>query len=248
MKWRVAAASHIGGRPEQQDRTLVLHDSASRAHLIVLSDGMGGHAHGAQAAQALIDVARRAFPPFSMQSPQQFLLSVCHNAHRSIRSLRGQGGSVAPPGATCVLLYLRDAEAHWLHVGDSRLYHFQAERLISCTEDHTLGNLQSPGSAAGGPLYDYLGGEDKPEPTTAASAVGKQDWFLLCSDGFWHSVSAVEACRAVVAEPLQQIAENLTELAVQRAGKGGDNVSLVLARAHRRRYFPGLLRRLFSRR
>ena len=58
-KYEVASCQDIGGRKEQQDRVAVLwHDEAC---LIVLADGLGGHDHGAFAAQTVVDVADEVF-------------------------------------------------------------------------------------------------------------------------------------------------------------------------------------------
>ena len=58
-KYEAAFCQDIGGRKEQQDRVAVLwHDEAC---LIVLADGLGGHDHGAFAAQTVVDVADEVF-------------------------------------------------------------------------------------------------------------------------------------------------------------------------------------------
>jgi serine/threonine protein phosphatase PrpC len=245
VNWLIEAASDIGGRSEQQDRSAVFYDAATRAHLVVLADGMGGHARGAAAAQTLLDIAARSFPPDGMQNPQHFLLALCRQAHRAIRRLHAS--TSAAPGSTCVLLYLRDRQAYWLHVGDSRLYHFQGERLLFQTEDHTVERMMARDprkaradlDALGKQLYMHLGASTLPQPTTGASALEKQDWFLLCSDGFYQTVDAREASESMVrGEALAATAQTLAGLAAQRGGTGSDNVSLVLARPWRWRDLP----------
>ena len=75
-----------------------------------------------------------------------------------------------------------------------------------------------------------LGGNNELEPAFGATAIGKNDWFLLCSDGFWNQVESSEAARRVTGTPADsEKAANLVALAAQRGGPRADNVSLVLA-------------------
>ena len=86
MTWQFASARNIGDRNEQQDRVSVLH--SEHAHLLVLADGMGGHAHGATAAQAVIDVANSRFGKEGYEKPGLFLASTCLEAHKIITACR----------------------------------------------------------------------------------------------------------------------------------------------------------------
>lgn len=236
MSWQAETVVHVGGRKEQQDRAEILKRRVAGEYLLVLGDGMGGHAQGAAAAQALIDTARQEFPPRPGRHPLDVLKTLCDRTHEVVRGLERRSG--AHPGTTCVLLHIKGREAHWLHVGDSRLYHFRGERLLFCTEDHSLVALHSAAKPAGhsatiadNQLYMCLGGSSPPEPALGASAVTDEDWFLLCSDGFWHGVQPQEAAAIVTGtESLARAAERLVQLAVRRGGKGGDNVSLALVR------------------
>ena len=45
-------------------------------------------------------------------------------------------------------------------------------------------------------LYMCLGGQNELEPEFGASAVGDDDWFVLCSDGFWNQVGDDEVASA----------------------------------------------------
>jgi serine/threonine protein phosphatase PrpC len=120
------------------------------------------------------------------------------------------------------------------------LYHFDADRLLSRTRDHTVAELlkddggSRPGARLADPedkrLYMCLGGQNELDPEFGATAVGENDWFMLCSDGFWNQVEAKEAARALMAAASERkTANDLAALATQRGGTAGDNVSLVLA-------------------
>lgn len=239
MAWRFDLASEIGGRAEQQDRAEVLAaPNRSGEYLVVLADGMGGQQHGAAAAQAVIDIARREFIDAPVTNPKRFLTDLCRTAHEAIGEIGRR--LETSPASTCAVLYVRDAEAYWAHIGDSRLYHFDGDGLLFRTRDHTLAELlqggAAPGPAAdavasvGHRLYMCLGGKNELEPEFGATAVGRNDWFMLCSDGFWNQVGPEEVARSLTARPAERrSAADFAALATQRGGSGGDNVSLVLA-------------------
>ena len=153
--------------------------------------------------------------------------------------------SVSSPGSGLLLLAaVLSALAAVAHVGDSRLYHFDARRLLFRTADHSVGELlasQHEATADGqrdSRLYMCLGGRNRVEPEIGSAAVGKRDWFLLCSDGLWSQLDDGDLMQAAAAKPAQGIAA----LARQKAGSASDNVSLVVARQRPR----GLLRRIVS--
>ena len=61
---------------------------------------------------------------------------------------------------------------------------------------------------------------------------------MLCSDGFWESVDPEEAVAIASENDLETAAERLAQLAKERGGKGGDNITVALAQLDRaRRWF-----------
>jgi len=237
MTWQIDLATDIGGRAEQQDRVEVLAlPERPGEHLVILADGMGGQQQGAVAAQAVIDTARLEFPHAAQNDPRQFLTGLCLKAHESIRAIGREHNT--NPASTCTALYVRGDEAYWIHVGDSRLCHFHADRLVSRSQDHTLAELLKGEPGRREPrrtdsrLYMCLGGHNELEPEYGASAVGDDDWFLLCSDGFWNQVGDDEVAQAVRgADADRTTASDLAAMAIDRAGAGGDNVSLAVVTA-----------------
>lgn len=153
----VAVASAVGTGPqtrsENQDNFVVidfdgracrLHDQQpacttipgwpdGHGRLAVL-DGMGGHGHGREAAEALAD-ALVAMPPCDSQEQ----LAACLDAiHADLQGRLGGDGDIAGrPGTTLTLLELRHGAAPLLyHVGDSRLYALDADGAAPLTIDH----------------------------------------------------------------------------------------------------------------
>ena len=238
MSWHFDLAMAVGGRAEQQDRAeLFAVPGGTHHHLVVVADGMGGQRHGALAAQTVMDTARRELQGLSGRSPREGLTQFCHAAHAAIRDIGRR--LRANPASTCTALYLKGDEAYWIHVGDSRLYHFNGERQLFRTSDHTLGALLQRRDASGDSnrprkprdnrLYMCLGGHNELEPEFGAAAIGPDDWFMLCSDGFWNQVPSAEAASSVKATDRAKAADGLVQLAARRGGARADNVSLILA-------------------
>lgn len=240
MPWVIETATDIGGRAEQQDRVTVVWSEDRRRQLVVVADGMGGLDGGAGAAQTVIEVAEREFRSHRVGTPRQLLERICRLAHRKIgddaRRRRIKAGS------TCVALYLDGDEAYWIHVGDSRLYHFRGRELSFSTNDHSLAGLLSQGMGGsriasapqGQQLYACLGGETDLVSELGATALGGGDWLLLCSDGLWSQVTAEEMAERVAGgHGPDGVAEELKALATKRAGPGGDNVTLAIVRRGR---------------
>ena len=249
MAWEFAHGSDIGGRPEQQDSYSILDHMGN--YLLVLADGMGGREQGAAASDAVLETAHTRFYSPHRVHPEQFLKRLCMEAHRRIRKLGRNHDKLS--GSTVVFLYLQDKEAYWAHVGDSRLYHFQNDRLLYHTTDHSLVELQQQENTFGNTaetnqLYMCLGGSNAVEPEINASGLGNDDIFLLCSDGFWNEIGPDEMLQQLkLPGTLQYHADMLIRTAAERGGSNADNISLLIARQQKRRRLPGLVGRLFRR-
>jgi serine/threonine protein phosphatase PrpC len=242
MRWRFGTASDIGGRDEQQDRVTIIESSDGDGYLIAVADGMGGYEGGALAAQAVIDTANPFFETPIISDPHSSLDALCTAAHRAIVEM-GEPGQPAP-GSTCVLLYLTADEACWAHVGDSRLYHFRNGKLLTRTQDHSMAQAlaargeMTEAEIAASPLqnqlYMRLGGTQEPIPEFGAAEVQPGDFFMLCSDGFWASIDPKEVAAAMSDDDLQAAAERLVQLAKERAGGSGDNITVAMAQFRRK--------------
>ena len=241
MAWQIALNAHIGGRDEQQDRSAQFVSPKGNACLVVVADGMGGHQGGALAAQTVVDVAGKMFAErLSTLSPPELLETIIQQAHLSINWI-GREQDVNPR-STAVLLLLTPGKAHWIHVGDCRLYHFRRERLLHRTRDHSVFQMlvdmgkAKPEEAATHPdqsrLLASLGGDKKPEIEPGTNKTRPGDGFLLCSDGLWEVVDERDMAFALLNTSLDlaDASRQLAEGAVRNAGPKSDNVSVALVR------------------
>ncbi len=231
--WLFIPKSDIGHREQQQDRVAVFHSANTEGHLLVLADGMGGHENGAWAAQTVIDIAQQQLQQQeSVQNPAQFLRDICFQAHQTIGEYAGGGRPT--PGSTCVILYLTETEAHWVHVGDSRLYHFREGKLLALTNDHSADQLAKQQVDETGSiqnhLYMCLGGDNEVSPDYDFTTLSDNDFFLLCSDGFWNQIDVKQHfSKDMDKNTLSEYLETLVKQAKQNHADKSDNISLLVA-------------------
>jgi PPM family protein phosphatase len=244
LRVEYAEISLLGGREENQDR--VSAAVAEHAALLVVVDGMGGHADGARAAEVTQQVVLEAFwhTPHPFFDPLGFLHLTLGRAHEEVVKL----GSTLPiehrPRATCAVCIVQQGATWWAHVGDSRLYHLRQGNLVSRTRDHShvelllREGLITPDQAQVHPMRNFveccLGGDPiLPDMTLARRRpLEPNDVLLVCTDGMWAGVRDAEIAGELGAPgaPLRETLMGLAERAVVRTGAASDNTSAAALR------------------
>jgi len=235
-------AQHIGDRKEQQDRVAILgNPRVPGTALVVLADGAGGHRGGAQAAEQVIGTSKGLFERWSPkdESPPQLLGEVVQEAHAIIRLNRVL--TEEEPHSTMVAMLLQRDRVDWIHVGDSRLYHYQGPLLRARTRDHSF--VESQIAQGLWPadqrerhpnrnlLLQALGHSETPQPTLGGfDGLQAGDTFLLCSDGLWDYFSEEELGKVLSALEPRSAAEMLMGSVRKRANGRGDNVSIAIVK------------------
>ena len=196
MNIKTGKLCSIGGRKKNDDTVMIASDSGYIR--LYVGDGLGSYAGGKQASetagQALM--ACRG----SMLGDEE-LRSAAHMANQAVYDL--QKSTDGTMKTTLVFLTIEDEKARWMHVGDSRLYHFKDGKLISQTTDHSVSQMavmmgeitthQIRFHEDRNRVLRSLGGENaKPELSPVTDISDGDHAFLLCSDGFWEYVYEAE--------------------------------------------------------
>ena len=222
--------------------------------LYVLSDGMGGQAHGeiasAMAVETVLEHCREANTDHAttlfgngradLCERSNRLMSAVRLANRRIFDSAEQNPAQEGMGATIVAAWLDDRRMSLAHVGDSRAYLLRAGSLEQLTADHSLvaehvrRGTMTPQEAEASLLQNILvralGTQDHVEVDMDEQILLEGDALLLCSDGLTHMVTDAEiASTLATSKSAQAAAERLIELA-NRYG-GVDNVTVIVLRA-----------------
>ena len=237
MKVIIAQHTRVGKRPYNQDR--VGHWSTSEAMLLVVADGMGGHAHGDVAAELVMRHIAAAFRRDArprLPDPDLFLFRAVGRSHGMLVREAVNLGLADTPRTTVVACVVQDGRAHWSHVGDSRLYLLRKGEVLVRTRDHTLvhklvdeGRLQADDMSSHpdrNRLLQCLGGAATPRiQPTAHALLDKDDVLLLCSDGLWGPLTERQIVEGFAGAPLAEAVPRLAALAETQGGKGADNIT-----------------------
>jgi serine/threonine protein phosphatase PrpC len=235
----IASETRVGGRPYNEDRLACWR--TERAALLALADGLGGHAHGDVAAELAVNYMVEAFREAArpgLSNPDLFLFRTMGRVHAKLCAHARERRMPETPRTTLVACVVQDACAHWIHVGDSRLYLLRDGAVAARTSDQTLvQELVSSGrlteqEAESHPqrnvLLQCLGGPLPPRLEPASRArLRRGDVVLLCSDGFSGPLSPGDIGRGVPAAGLQPALGRLADEAQARAGAMCDNISVL---------------------
>jgi PPM family protein phosphatase len=243
LRVEYADVSLLGGREENQDR--VATAVAEHAALLVAVDGMGGHAHGARAAQVTQQVIVEAFwhSPQPLFDPLGFLHLTLGRAHEEVVKLGAHLTLEQRPRATCAVCLIQQSATWWGHVGDSRLYHVRRGELLARSRDHShvellvREGLINDEQAQNHPMRNFveccLGG-DPILPDMSLSRrrpLEPNDVLLVCTDGLWGGLKDTEIVgELATAGALREKLLALSERAVQRTGAASDNTSAAALR------------------
>jgi len=238
-----AKLSLPGNRQDNQDRVDVL--TREKSALLIVVDGMGGHAEGAKAAEVTVATLKRCFADEgeAVFDPQGFLTVSLALAHANVVVL---GGGVAidhKPRATCAVCLVQDGGAYWAHVGDSRVYQLRDGRVRERTRDHSHVELLRREGVIGEremrshPMRNFveccLGGDSAlPNMSiTARKVLAPGDVLLACSDGLWAGLEDTEiAAISASPQPLDPALRVLAERAVARNHPHSDNTTVAALR------------------
>ena len=193
-------------RPHNEDYTGAFapttpDDAWDRGPLIIVADGLGGHAAGEVASRVAVDAAIADWTRGSPQAPKQALRNAVRTANVAVYDAALETGRQGM-GTTMTALTFAGQTALIANVGDSRAYLVRGEECVQLTADHSkVGEmlrmrLITPEQAANHParsmLTRSLGADPAVQVDIVDTDVARNDVFVLCSDGLWDAVARNE--------------------------------------------------------
>jgi protein phosphatase len=239
MRFSIYQESKKGGRKVNQDRMGYLYTRDSL--LMLVCDGMGGHARGEVAAQltlqTMASIYQRDAKPL-LPDPARYLEEAVLASHRELHRYRAEHSLPEAPRTTVVACIVQHGVATWAHVGDSRLYLIRGSRIVDRTIDHSrVHHLVSAG------LIRPEDAKDHPErnrifncvgafvaPTVEVSrpvALRNGDTLLLCTDGLWGALNDRNVAEGFQGKTVMRAVPDLMEGALSNAGSDADNCTAI---------------------
>ena len=220
-------SSRTGRRADNQDFVAsYLGTPAERVThgaIAVLADGVGGAKGGRVAAE----LACRCFIEFYLSQPET--IGIAANADGALRpynawlhAIGGADPALTGAATTFAAVILRGREAHALHVGDSRVWHWRDGGLTQLTEDHAGARPDQRHV-----LYRAVGMEPGLRLDHAVQPLLEHDRLLITSDGVHGVLSARVLSRLLAARGAAEEDSGAITAAALAAGST-DNASAII--------------------
>jgi protein phosphatase len=237
-------------KERNQDSFFVLNgvlsqrDGLLQFGLYIVADGVGEGEAGLQASELTVRlvanrVLDRIYRPFLLETEQASSGQPIHQVLReAIYVANERIQQTCPEGrTTCSCALVLGMNVFVAHVGDSRVYLVDAERIDAITKDHSLVNRlielgqitaeEAKTHPQRNVLYRAVGRNHDLEVDTGMQSLSVGTSLLLCSDGLWGVLPQEVIMSVVNAAPSPQIA--CRQLVAQAIEQGAyDNITAIL--------------------
>lgn len=247
----VATAQIAGTRDYQEDRVAVhalAADAGKRAGelLLVLADGMGGHAGGEVASGLVVEQFCQDYIK-SQADIIGALRSSLNSANEQLAEAVAETPKLRGMGATLIGCVVRGSDLYWISVGDSPLWLFRDGSLQRLNADHSMLPLLEA-MVSSGEMSNEAAQTDRRRHMLRSAVTGKlielidlpvepcrlqlDDVVILASDGV--ETLADDELIALLEKQHHQSPQQLADSIMTRIEAAGnsaqDNASIILCR------------------
>lgn len=201
--------SSIGKRRSNEDYMDILQEKGR--YCFAMADGAGGAPYGQTASKIAVETFMQMYS--KEECSKQFIKELFELSDRMLNLTEDRLGYPKKSLRTTLATLLLDTKEHCFHLaheGDSRIYVFRQNELVTRTKDHSVAQrLVDEGRMEADKLCEseekkhitrMLGVQCKAGPDiTDAYALLPNTTFLLCTDGFWNYITE-EEMRSLLAE------------------------------------------------
>ncbi|SOC58335.1 PP2C family protein-serine/threonine phosphatase [Ornithinimicrobium cerasi] len=235
---RYAARSNVGLGSKSRNE-----DSAyAGPELLVLCDGMGGHAAGDVASSLVVgELVHLDGESHGADDALDILEQAVEEANDRLADVMEAYPDSSGMGTTCIAMMRTQSKLAVANIGDSRAYLLRNGRLTQITKDHSFvqklldeGRI-GPEEALHHPqrslVTRVLTGRPEDRPDLSLRELRPGDRLLLCSDGL-TDYAAEETVGELLAQSDHtpgQVADELIQLALRASTR--DNVTVIVADA-----------------
>ncbi|MGE3772914.1 MAG: SUMF1/EgtB/PvdO family nonheme iron enzyme [Gammaproteobacteria bacterium] len=162
LTFDIAGAQIDGARDYQEDAFLITRLSSSSgersASLVIVADGMGGHAAGNVASNMAVQTFNKHLTSnFPSDQMPTVLREAVLQANNSITETVRETAALKGMGCTLVAVVIDDKELRWVSVGDSHLYLVRDAKVVKKNADHSYGGFLARMAEAGKPIEPEAG-------------------------------------------------------------------------------------------
>lgn len=235
---KYAVKTDIGKRVHNED-SYYLTEKSDLPMLFAVADGMGGHAAGSVASRMLVEelaIVDRIIEP---NRELQFLRQSIEHANFAIYQAAEKDHALRGMGTTLVAALILGTHYIAANVGDSRMFHYNGETLVTVTTDHSLvEQLVLAGAITKEEARVH------PQRNIITRAVGVSpvvevdlfervwsagDILVICSDGLHGAVEEDDIISVLSSgRSLESMCDLLLQLALDNGGT--DNITAILVR------------------
>ena len=231
-------------RDHNEDQYLALGGEQSppgAGALLVVADGMGGHAAGEVASLMAVQHIEERFRSGVYSSVddkdlEEALRELLGDVNRAVLTA-GQDPDKRGMGTTCTLVIIKGQQLYFSHVGDSRAYLLRDGQLNQITTDHswveeavatgTMTREEARIHPKRNIITRAIGLEADLKVDTDQLSLQRGDLVLLCSDGLNSMIPDEDILKTLQESSTDTVCANLIK-AANDAG-GHDNTSVVIA-------------------
>lgn len=161
LTFELAGAQIDGARDYQEDAFLITHLTDAKGNpsaLVIVADGMGGHAAGNVASNMAVQAFNKHVSAnYPAENPADVLHECVLRANKAIKDTISETPALAGMGCTMVAAILESGKLWWASVGDSNVYLLRNKELIKKNADHSYGGFLDRMAAAGTPVEPEAG-------------------------------------------------------------------------------------------
>lgn len=164
----VAWSQIVGARKNQQDSATIIR-WPNGVQLLILADGMGGHAGGEIASRLVVDSFRDSFVSSETDDFRERLIESLEAANVAVYQHIRSNPEVAGMGSTVIGVYFEGESIQWVSVGDSPMWLVRNGELKRLNENHSVAAQLAEKVAAG--QMSQAEAESSPERSQLLEAI-----------------------------------------------------------------------------
>lgn len=187
-----------GNREYNEDSIYI--DCNGENACFILADGLGGQGKGDIASSIVVNTIKGMYNSNEYKNSEDYYEKMIVECRLNIEKEKREKHIIDDMMSTVVILIIDKDYISYFHVGDSRLYCFEDNKLSARTVDHSVPQaLVAAGEIADDEIRHHQDrnkllkaiGMDSLDRINSYKKIrrdGRRREFLMCSDGFWEHI------------------------------------------------------------